>query len=272
MGAALRAHLMGGALALLSVTTWLRMSLDLPHAPAGDGRLSELQTGLLSGSLAAEVAPALATLMSRDERYPLASRLSWMGAVVDSRLQDAVQVPAFPEEDGQALFALLLHPELERAAREACPEIPEALAVLCDPDAWLNFRTQTLKALGGVLSTKPNYAAAARVGGNDLALQAADHLCRMGEEGRAIALDLVKEAGDPETQALGILALGCAGNRMGVGPEIEALLGKPGAVGLAASLECALLDDCAMKAHISEEGTADAALRIYAQQLAGARE
>jgi len=269
MGAALRAHLIFGALALLSLAGWLRHSLVLPDPPDGEGQLLAIHEDLVEGKVSASDAPALASLLIRDSSQPLSARLSWLSAVLDPRLQDAVQVPAFAKEDGHALLALLLHPALEEEARSACPELPESLGVLCDSEAWQDLKSQTLPRLLRVLSSRPDFAAAARVGGNDLALQVSDQLCRMGSRGRALALQLAREGEDERVRSLGILALGCAGNRTGVGSLIEARLGEGGAVGLAATLECALQEDCALGTEPLVLSQAEGALKAYARTLAG---
>lgn len=267
MESARRVHLFCAAGLFLSVSVWLRVALALPPMDTDSNRLLLVQAGLVDGSISADQAPVLARLMIQDDRFELTRRLSWLPAVVDSRLQDAVRIPARAEEDPQALLALVLNPELEMQAISLCPHLPEGVAVVCESDAWPALRAQILEEFGKVIATKPAYAAAARVGGNDVSLTAADHLCRMGLRGRDLALNLLDEKSNEATQVMGLLGLGCAGGREGVGPVLQEHVSRSGAVGIAATLECAVALDCVFSSGDPNESGSRSAVDVYALQL-----
>jgi hypothetical protein len=247
----------------------LRFALALPDVSAEANRLQSLQQGLMAGQIPAEEAPVLAQLLIRDASVDLEKRLAWLGASVPSRLRHAVRFPARAEEDPQALLALIMAPELEAKALGACPELPAGLAVICDAKAWGELRRQILSSLGRVVSTQPEFAAAGRVGSNDVSLSAADALCRMGSQGQVLAEKAI-QSGDPAAQSLGVLALGCAGGRLGVGPALQAAMKLPGGAGLAATLECAVAPDCQIPPGSNENNSPQAALQAYALRLQGA--
>jgi hypothetical protein len=267
MESARKVHLLCAAGLFLSVSLWLRSALTLPPVEGETNHLVRIQTGLVEGSLSADDAPVLARLMIHDPQIELAQRLSWLSAVVDTRLQDAVRVPARAEEDPQALLALVLNPEVEAEALSLCPQLPEDLKVVCDSEAWPTLRSQILEEFGKVMLRKPKNAAAGRVGGNDVSLSAADHLCRMGSRGRDLALSLLDEKGKAATQVLGVLGLGCSGGRLGVGSMLQERASRSGAVGVAATLECALASDCVISSSVSGGSGARSAVEVYALQL-----
>jgi hypothetical protein len=267
MESARRVHLFCAAGLFLSVSLWLRVALALPPVDAETNRLLQVQAGLVDGSISADNAPVLARLMIQDDRFELTRRLSWLPAVVDSRLQDAVHILARAEEDPQALLALVLNPELEIQAISLCPHLPEGVAVVCESDAWSSLRTQILEEFGKVIATKPAYAAAGRVGGNDVSLTAADHLCRMGLRGRDLALNLVDEKNNNATQVLGLLGLGCSGGREGLGSVLQERVSRSGAVGIAATLECAVASDCVVSSETPNDSGSRRAVEAYALQL-----
>ena len=266
MLAARRMHLACAAALGLGAILWLRSALVLPHVPAEANRLESLQQDLIEGRISADEAPVLAQLLIRDASVDLEKRLAWLGASVPSRLRHTLRIPARAEEDPQALLALMMMPELEAQALAACPEIPAGLAVICDAQAWGELRGQILSSFEKVLSTQPEFAAAARVGGNDVSLAAADALCRMGSQGQALA-EKVIQIGDPAAQSLGVLALGCAGGRAGVGLALREAMDLPGGAGLAATLECAVAPDCLVPPGRSESNSPQEALQAYAQRL-----
>ena len=269
MRTAFRTHLALGVFASVLVIVWTSMGLSLPAVHTPDGGLEESQVGLLEGRLHADDAPTLALLMLKDEQIPLERRLSWLGSVVESRLRDAIQIPALASEDGHALLALVLHPELEAETKSACPAVPESVGVLCDDVQWTVLRGDIINQLQRVLQQRPDYAAAARVGGNDLSLQVADQLCRMGKTGREIALAQIRNAPDEMGRVLGMLALGCAGHRPDVGPEVQSLLDDSGALGVVSRLECVVREDCSLSEDGHEQSTQSAtdALLKYASKL-----
>jgi hypothetical protein len=266
MLAARRTHLFCAAALGLGAILWLCSSLALPDVPAESNRLQSLHQGLIEGQVSAEEAPVLAQLLIRDASVDLEKRLAWLGVSVPSRLRHAVRIPARAEEDPQALLALMMTPELEAEALAACPKIPAGLAVICDAEAWGELRAQILSSFEKVVSTQPEFAAAARVGGNDVSLSAADALCRMGNEGQALAEKAI-QSGDPAAQSLGVLALGCAGGRAGVGRSLREAMELPGGAGLAATLECAVAPDCQIPPGPSESDSPQAALQAYAFRL-----
>ena len=271
MGTAFRTHLALGVFASVLVVIWTASGLSLPRIDSPDGGLAESRTGLLNGELSADEASTLALLMLKEEQIPLNRRLSWLGSVVDSRLRDAVKIPASAVEDGHALLALVLHPELEAEARAACPAVPEIVGVVCDDEQWTALRVNIIEQLHGVLQKRPDYAAAARVGGNDLSLQVADQLCHMGNTGLQMALAQIQSAQDEMGRVLGVLALGCAGHRPDVGGELQRLLDDPGAVGVVSAMECVVRKDCSRSenAQLQRKNSATDALLKYATQLGG---
>jgi|GEM_PF-4570796 len=271
MGTAFRTHLALGFFALVLVVIWTATGLSLPEVQSSDGGLEESRSDLLSGELPADEASTLALLMLQDDQIPLHRRLSWLGSVVDSRLRDAVQIPTSALEDGHALLALVLHPAVESEAKASCPEVPESVGVICDDVQWSALRADIIKQLHGVLQKRPGYAAAARVGGNDLSLQVADQLCRMGKTGLEMALTQIRDAPDEMGRVLGVLALGCAGYRPSVGVELQRFLDDPGALGVVSAMECVVRKDCSLSdtAKMQRNQSATDALLKYADQLGG---
>jgi hypothetical protein len=264
MVAAFRVHLVCAAALVLVALLWLRLALALPQVNDQSNRLESLQQDLVSGQIAADSAPILAQLWIQDASIGLEKRLAWLSAVLDPRLQHAVRIPAHAEEDPQALLALVLHPKLEVHAQGACPAVPPGLAVICDPVSWAELRAQIMDSFVKVIATQPEFAAAGRVGGNDIALSASDRLCRLGQAGKRRAQALIQSA-DPAVQTLGVLALGCAGARTGVGADLQGALNLSGGAGLAAILECGVASDCTLPP--SESSGPKGALRSYALTL-----
>ena len=73
------------------------------------------------------------------------------------------------------------------------------------------------------------------------------------------------QSADPAVQTLGVLALGCAGARTGVGADLQGALNLSGGAGLAAILECGVASDCTLPP--SESSGPKGALRSYALTL-----
>ena len=118
--------------------------------------------------------------------------------------------------------------------------------MVCQPREWALFEQSVGRALLELMDTPQEFAAASRVGGNDLSLQAADALCAMGEIGEALARRQVREAKTERGRVLGVLAVGCAGDRV-LEPELlQEWMNHPSSRGiqLAAGLECAAQCDC----------------------------
>lgn len=243
MGAAFRVHLICAVAWAGVAILWLRLALALPVVIDQTHRLESFQQGLVSAQVSANEAPILAQIFIQDESVALGKRLAWLGAALDPRLQHAVRIPAHAEEDPQALLALVLNPKIEAEAQAACPGVPAGLSVICEVDSWRELRKEIMDSFVKVIATQPEFAAAGRVGGNDIALAAADRLCRLGQAGKRRAQELIQSA-DPAVQTLGVLALGCAGERTGVGADLQGALHLAGGAGLAAILECAVASDC----------------------------
>ena len=271
MGSTIRGHLLLGGILLLWVALWSQQGL---RSHAVEESLSEDMSAMHRSELSPDSVPALARFVVDDSTQSLELRLRAISASVDSRLRDRIRIAAGPREDPQALLGFVLHPQLTEEFQQMCPNVPVEVAVLCDPRQWSQIKAQVHRALLEEMRLRPKYAAATRVGGNDVPLLVSEALCKMGEEGRLLAEALLEKNLTGPPGALGVMALGCAGDRHeeGVGRILERLLGVPGAVGMAAQLECASRVDCVQKessrrAESPSEALADFVLGLEVREM-----
>ena len=115
---------------------------------------------------------------------------------------------------------------------------------MCDLEQFSRIKAQVYRSLLDQMSRRPEYAAATRVGGNDVPLLVSDLLCQMGEEGRRLAEAHLKKDPKGSSGALGVMALGCGRSTWGCGPDLQGRIGESGAIGMAARLECASRRTC----------------------------
>ena len=271
MATALRGHLLLGFLSVFPLVIWAQQGARVSDAEAMTERLDADRAALESGDLPADDIPALAAWIVQDEHADLSLRQRVLSASVDAKLRHRLRLPASAEEDPHALLALALHPELAGELQQKCPVLPIALSTLCDLEQWSSFREGVDQALLRVLREPQPFAAASRVGGNDLGLQAADALCGMGDRGAALARRLLVDEATPRSQALGVMALGCAGGRELDSSEIQSLMHQSvsPAIRLAARLECAAQPGCVSKGPDTPLVSARDALEHYASDLQG---
>ena len=271
MATALRGHLLGAFFLLGVIGFWAHKGAAVP-AP-GD-RVESLQPdleALISGTLPADVVPALAQWVRRDSGRPAEQRIQVLSASVDAQLRHRIRLPARAEEDPLALLALALEPGLRAQVQADCPALPVSLSVLCDAEEWSLFEQSVARALLELMDSPADFAAANRVGGNDLALQAADALCAMGEQGAGLARRQVREARTERGAVLGVLALGCAGARELDPQVLHEWMKHPSSPGIriAARLECAARPSCLLPDTEREPTTAVEALSSFAVQIQG---
>ena len=246
MATALRGHLLGAFLLLVVLGIWAHNKAGISESNAASERLQEDLEALSSGMLSADEVPALAQWIFRDTTQSKEMRLQVLSAAVDAKLRHQVRLPARAEEDPLALLALVLEPSFRKQLQSDCPEVPVALSVVCQPREWALFEQSVGRALLELMDTPQKFAAASRVGGNDLSLQAADALCAMGEMGEELARRQVREAKTERGRVLGVMAVGCAGDRVLEPGILQEWMAHPTSRGiqLAAGLECAVQNNC----------------------------
>ena len=269
MAKAIRGHLLAVFLLLVVLGIWANDAADVPESQVASERLQEDLEALSGGSLSADEVPALAQWMFRDTQQPQERRLQVLGAAVDAKLRHQIRLPARVEEDPLALLALVLEPSFRHQLQSDCPGLPAALSVICDPREWALFEQSVGRALLELMDRPQDFAAASRVGGNDLSLQAADALCGMDEAGLKLAKRQVKEAKTERGAVLGVLAAGCAGDRTLEPGLLQEWVDHPTSRGirLAAGLECAARLDCSLPRGQEAPKDAVEALLQFAGQI-----
>ena len=260
-----------GLLTLFAVVFWAHRGAVVSEAGASKNQLNADLEALVNGGLHPDEVPALAAWVVQDPRFDLSARLKVLGASVDAKLRHRVRLPALAEEDPHALMALVLYADLARELQAVCPDLPPEIHLICDPSEWETFQESVGSAMLTIMSEPPEFAAAARVGGNDLALQAVDALCGMGERGAQLARHQLSNASSERSAAFAVMALGCAGDREVDPEELRALVKQTHspAASVVARLECAVQESCDFEESVVESLTPLDALKAFSNQLQG---
>lgn len=268
MATAIRGHLLGASL-LLGVLGFWASHVAAVSEGATQERLQQDLEDLENGSLPPDAVPALAQWVFRDATASKEQRVRVLSGAVDAKLRHRIRLPAQAEEDPAALLALVLSPGLRAQLQADCPQVPSELSVICDSAGWSLLEQSVGKALMEIMNEPQAFAAASRVGGNDLSLQAADALCWMGEQGEALARKQVREAHSERGRALGVMGVGCAGQRELTDELLQEWMRHPSSPGirLAARLECAVREDCVLAESSESKSSVAEALGAYAAQI-----
>ena len=268
MARAIRGHLLGAFLLLGMLGIWARYHSVVPAGSVEESLQRDLE-GLASDSVVPDEVPALAQWVFRDSKQPKALRMKVLSAAIDAKLRHRIRLPARAEEDPFVLLSLVLEPGLKEQLYADCPDVPPELSVICDAEEWRLFEQSVGRALLDLMDAPQEFAAASRVGGNDLSLQAADALCSMGHQGVILAEQQLREARTTRGAVLGIMALGCAGERDLDDSVLQEWMRHPSSPGirLAARLECASRPGCQLADVTGTPTSAMEALSAFSSQI-----